>query len=53
MWFGSEEENVGGLQYAYADTCVQVVQVKTYFFGILVKTELEQRPVRCIPPKPD
>jgi hypothetical protein len=51
VWFGAEERSLGD-QYAYGDTCVHVIEVKTYFLGILVKTEIEQRPFRCLPQNP-
>jgi hypothetical protein len=51
VWFGAEETAIGD-QYAYGDTCVHIVEVKTYFFEILVKTEIEQRPFRCLPQNP-
>ncbi|MDZ7896681.1 MAG: hypothetical protein U5N85_01440 [Arcicella sp.] len=46
VWFGSEEKSLGS-QYAYNDICVNIVEVNTYFFGILVKSEIQQRPFRC------
>ncbi|MCU0469537.1 MAG: hypothetical protein MUF58_13135 [Arcicella sp.] len=46
VWFGSEEKSLGS-QYAYDDICVNIVEVNTYFFGILVKSEIQQRPFRC------
>jgi hypothetical protein len=50
-WFGDEEKSLGS-QYAYADTCVEIVEVNTYFCGILIKSEIQQRPFRCLPSNP-
>ncbi|PWK16138.1 hypothetical protein LV89_04913 [Arcicella aurantiaca] len=46
VWFGAEEKSLGS-QYAYNDVCVEIVEVNTYFFGIIVKSEIQQRPFRC------
>ncbi|MDR6562845.1 MULTISPECIES: hypothetical protein [unclassified Arcicella] len=45
-FFGSEE-TILGTQYAYGDTCVQLVEVKYYVFGIEVSSKIEQRPFNC------
>ena len=47
-WFGSTREHVAS-QYAYADTCVKVERVKTYFFGILISDEMEFTNFQCGP----
>jgi hypothetical protein len=55
VWFGADEANARTVaeQWAYADTCVKIIEVDHYFFGIKTYTEFREVPFRCIKSNPD